>query len=149
MHRSLSCHLYRGSVFLTHSNLLVCIPLLKRTWRQQLRDGPWLMSDQTPGDQVTAYYATQAKSLSLSRPHFFVFKMKLCLCTQTTFVILSGSKNVLSFFKTMLSFYFFLYKFSILFSSYFESLLLHFDVKIGKVYDNLDCLGLFDFPRRK
>ena len=47
-------------------------------------------------------------------------------------------------------FYFFpLYTFHILFGSYFELLLLHFDVKIGKVCDNLDSLGLLGLPRRK
>lgn len=77
--------------------------------------------------------------------------MEFCLCPQITFVIPSGSKNVLFFFKTVFFFLLFfpLYTFHILFGSYFELLLLHFDVKIGKVYDNLDSLGLLGLPRRK
>lgn len=83
------------------------------------------------------YYVIQGKSLNLSRP-YFIFKMKLCPCTQTAFVIPGGRKNIFLFFRTML------YIFSILFRSSFTLLLLHFDVKIGKAYDNLDSLGLLD-----
>ena len=77
--------------------------------------------------------------------------MEFCLCPQITFVIPGGSKNILFFFKTMFLFllFFLLYTFRILFGSYFELLLLHFDVKIGKVYDSLDSLGLLGLPRRK
>lgn len=93
------------------------------------------------------YCVTQNKSLNLCRSHF-ILKIKFCVSAQTTLVIPSGNMDILLFFKPMLFFllFFFPYKFSILFSSYLELLLLHFDVKTGKVYDNLDSLELLDFP---
>lgn len=121
-------------------------------WRESggsiLWEGPGPGHIRPLGSDSSAHFLCDAGPVTQPLGASFIFKMKFCFCTQITLVIPGGSKNSLFSFKTMFFFLLFFPFINSIFSS-FELLLLHFDVKIRKVYDNLDSLGLLGFPRGK